>query len=214
MRILIPDSYIITASSGLDKSGPALLDAISNDQTYKSASVLGSGSVSVNSQRTMAAFFGGGVVPAGIVPPARQGKFAAWFGETNTASWTGTGELIHLASGTAYDFPALPASEFTPRQYDTTFTNNISGMGEFLGRSVVRRGLTVSLAPMSFSCDASRFSDVDKVVQAMRTGCVYVLADTPAGQEVYYGWTEQEPEVKYTGDVSQASISFSLRCPL
>lgn len=218
MKILVPNRNLsISSASGTTATGSALEDKALSFQTYKSDALSASGSVTLSTSGDMAALYSGALTATGIEPETPTQKTPIWLGSGSSFSWSGASNssLINLAQGTVYDFPSLPDAAFEPRSIQTRYHNNLSETGEWIGRSVVRQSAGVSMKPLQFlASNANQWDDVAAVLEAMRTAPVYVLVDTPNNtHEVYYGWTEGEPVVQYTGVLDYMSISFDLRMP-
>lgn len=124
-----------------------------------------------------------------------------------------SGRLINIMGGEILKFPCQQQGSFTPAEMaaDVTYHNNISGMGQFIGRSVVRSSYSASLQPVSFTASSSRIDDVMEVLKTLREGPTYFRVDGPGGKIfVWYGWTDAEPSVSYTGELDRMTISMDL----
>lgn len=121
--------------------------------------------------------------------------------------------LINVMHGDLLEFPCQSAGSFAPAELNPkiTYSSNNSTMGQFLGRSVFRESLGVSLKPVTFQASETRINDVIKLLRTLREGPTYFIVDGPGGAKwIWYGWTKQEPSVSYTGVIDMMQISLQL----
>lgn len=122
---------------------------------------------------------------------------------------------INVSTGIPYEFPCIENSQLSPAQFskDVVYNNNISSKGQFLGRTAVRRGATVTLKPLSFIATVDRMNEVLELFEKLETRACYVHYKVADKDFVHYGWTESEPKYRYTADEEYVQVSFTLRCP-
>lgn len=123
--------------------------------------------------------------------------------------------VVNVAIGHVYEYPCVANGSFTPAAFNvsTTYHNNISEKGLFIGRSVVRKSSSVSIQPLSFRASAERMGEVLDMFDSMRKHAVYVHHEVGGENFVYYGWTDNDPSFQYIGEGREVEISFNLRCP-
>src|SRR5699024_7195221 len=134
---------------------------------------------------------------------------------TQTPASGGGSIVVNVALGRVYEYPCVANGSFTPAPFNvsTTYHNNISEKGLFIGRSVVRKSSSVSIQPLSFRDDAERMGEVLDMFDSMRGHAVYVHHEIGGENFVYYGWTDNDPSFQYIGEGREVEISFNLRCP-
>jgi|SRR5690625_1243483 len=147
------------------------------------------------------------VVPSTWVESSLLRMRLDWQGNTPT--------LINIAYGNAYEFPCIENTQLSPAQFnkDVVYNNNISSKGHFLGRTAVRRGATVTLEPLSFIATTDRMNEILELFEKLETRACYVHYKVADKDFVHYGWTESEPNYRYTADEEYVQVSFTLRCP-
>lgn len=130
--------------------------------------------------------------------------------------WQGEAPVVvNAAYGNAYEFPCIENTQLSPAQFnkDVVYNNNISSKGQFLGRTAVRRGATVTLKPLSFIATVDRMNEILELFEKLETRACYVHYKVADKDFVHYGWTESEPNYQYTADEEYVQVSFTLRCP-
>lgn len=211
--IYIPKTFNV-ASTTLGSTAQ-VHEAISSNMTYKTLEVAAAGgTVNVSPSGYICALLHDTQL-SNSVKSATSNKYTAFRSNavTDTAALTGAGYIVHLAPCDAYHMPSLPAETFQIPHLNpkTTYSNNISGRGEFIGRSVVRRGESVSIKPMSFACPVSRLAELKQLKDDLQRGLFYVEVKVPDGGAVIMcGWTSDDPSINYIGDMTQVELSFSM----
>lgn len=206
IEIYIPKSYSIIGD-------PSLTATLSSLQTYKSAQVIGTKALSASG--FVCAYGEGASLLTNAVCSSVKQKLNAWIGiNDNQANAVLNGRVIHLAPCAKYEFPDLENNAWSPLEFNeqVKYHNNMSGTGEFIGRSIVRSGRTVSVTPLSFNAPIGKMNELETIKKAMQKAPFYVKMLAPNGA-VYcvYGWTEDEPTINYLPDYGQVSFSFKMR---
>lgn len=215
MKILTKaTSYTISSSSGLADTTTALEFILKDGRTYKSSAASAAGNITLSASATDLALAYQGMTVNGAI--ADNAKGAAMVHSASSISWTSgsNAAAVVLYAGTAYDFPALPNAAFTPATFSdvTTYHNSISGMGEFVGRSVIRSGQAAQIKPLSFIADGSKLTEIRKMLDEMKEAPFFVEHDAPDGKVyTYYGWTDSDPKVSYIGTLNYVDVSFAMK---
>lgn len=202
--VYIPKPYTISGQA-------ALVDTISSPLTYKSAQVNSTLTPSVGGY--MCAYGEGLNLLAGASKSSVPSKLNAFVSESSGSSAALSGRVIHFAPCTRYAFPGLEKADWSPDVFrdDIVYHNNMSGTGQFIGRSIIRRGRDMSVAPISFNAPASRMVEIRAMLDAMEKAPFYVKVCAPYATYVVYGWTTGTPNVSYSADFGQVTVSFSMR---
>lgn len=216
--------YSITSSNGLADSGATLEAILKDGRTYKSSSIIdGAGlpdaSIATDSQSIVGILAKDAQVghwePTTIVSNSDGFPVALVFSPTLSVQLNASGAsplAITMYAGTAYDYPEIPNGNFTPPNFnsDVTYNNNISGMGEFVGRSVVRRASSVGIQTLAFRAQKSQLDDVYKMLEEMREAPFFLQHKANGVEYSYYGWTSGEPQLSYVGQIDYVQIQFDM----
>ena len=202
--IYIPKPYTIAGQE-------PLVETISSPLTYKSAQVNGTLTPSVSGY--MCAYGGGHSLLSDSTTSSLRSKLSAFVSDTAESTATLFGRVIHFAPCTRHHFPSLSKEDWTPDVFseDVTYHNNMSGTGQFIGRSVIRRSRSVAVRPISFHAPVERMEELQTLAKSMEAAPFYVKVRAPFSTYVMYGWTENPPVVSYSSDFGQATMSFNMR---
>ena len=184
---------------------------ISSPLTYKSAQV--SDTLTPDVSGFMCAYGEGASLLADAGTSSVQEKLNAWCGQDSAISAELDGRVVHFAPCTRYEFDNLANEDFKPLEFgvDVTYHNSISGTGQFIGRSVVRKRRKVKINVLSYGSTVQKMNEVKTILDAMIGAPFYVQTPLPeAGNQCVYGWIESTPEVNYLTDYGQASLSFEM----
>ena len=202
--IYIPKSYTISGQS-------ALVATISSPLTYKSQQVNATHTTSVAG--FICAYGQGNNLLGGATTSSVKEKLNAWCKGVSDNQAAMNGRIIHMAPCERYEFDNLANEDFKPLEFgvDVTYHNSISGTGQFIGRSVVRKRRKVKINVLSYASTVSKMSQVKTILEAMIGAPFYVQTPLPeGGNQCVYGWIEQTPTVEYLTDYGQASLSFEM----
>lgn len=202
--IYIPKPYTITGQA-------ELAETLASPLTYRSA--ITNGTVTPSVSGYMAAYGEGVATLADSISSSVKGKLNAFVTDSIKSTASLSGRVIHFAPCTQYSFPGLAKESWTPDVFneDVTYHNNISGTGQFIGRSVIRKSRSVNVSPISFNAPVSKMSEIRTMLNAMEKAPFYVRVCAPYSDYVIYGWIEKTPQVQYSADYGQVTISFSMR---
>lgn len=213
MKILTEaTSYTISASTGLADTGATLETLLKDGRTYKKSAVTSNGSITLSAAQTDIAI---AYQDLTIDGSGVGDKGAVMLHATDTINFTAGSNpsVVALYAGTAWEWPCLPRASFAPANFSNqvTYHNNIAGMGEFIGRSVIRTSATVGIQPLRFHGTEAQLVDLFAMFKAMRAAPFFVEHAAPGGLTyTYYGWTTEEPKANYNGNMDHMEFILSM----
>jgi hypothetical protein len=98
-----------------------------------------------------------------------------------------------------------------PYQRKTTFSTNVSGDGQFLGRSVSKIGIASKISFTLLGAAWAR-ADFQNFVEKAITDAYYIAWNVGLyPDEGVYGWTDEDISIKYTGDADKMATNWAFK---
>lgn len=118
---------------------------------------------------------------------------------------------VMLGQRLEFERPIIRTHDPLPLNRTTEYQTNLSGSGQFLGRSISRRGVSTSVDIPMMSREFARGPFQDFVEHAQRYPYYFSWNEALYPGDAGYVWTDEDIQTGYSGDGSLMSASWSMR---
>jgi|GEM_PF-2712298 len=121
--------------------------------------------------------------------------------------------LVNIMLGQRLEFerPIIRTHDPLPLNRTTEYQTNLSGNGQFLGRSISRRGVATSVDIPMMSREFARGPFQEFVEHAQRYPYYFSWNEALYPGDAGYVWTDEDIQTGYSGDGSLMSASWNMR---
>jgi len=125
----------------------------------------------------------------------------------------GVAKIINVMLGQYLEFERCLMKSHAPAPYqrNNEFITNLSGNGQFIGRSLIKKGVESSINFDMITASWGR-ADFQRFVESA-INKAYYLSWNPSEypNEVVFGWTDEDIGISYTGDGALMSASWAFK---
>lgn len=118
---------------------------------------------------------------------------------------------IMLGQRLEFERPIIRTHDPLPLNRTTEYQTNLSGSGQFLGRSISRRGVATSVDIPMMSREFARGPFQEFVEHAQRYPYYFSWNEALYPGDAGYVWTDEDIQTGYSGDGSLMSASWNMR---
>lgn len=118
---------------------------------------------------------------------------------------------LMLGRGVVFERCIMGSHSPAPYQRETEFLTNISGTGQYLGRSVIRQGVRTKFDFNMITSTWGRDQFQAFVENAIKNAYYMLWNPSRYPEEAIYGWTDEDIGISYTGDQNLMAASWKMR---
>jgi len=118
---------------------------------------------------------------------------------------------LMLGQGIVFERCLMGTHAPAPYQRVTEFLSNLSGTGQFLGRSIIRQGVRTAFDFKLITSTWARNEFQRFVENAIKNAYYMLWQPEKYPEEAIYGWTDEDIGVSYTGDANLMAANWKTR---